>query len=46
MKAHSSRTLLGSLILGGALLAGLPSDGRAQMTLAQLPQFEGQKKFS
>jgi len=36
MKAHSSRTLLGSLILGGALLAGLPSDGRAQMTLGSL----------
>src|SRR5262249_5298502 len=36
MKAHRSRTLLGSLILGGALLAALPSIARAQMTLGSL----------
>src|SRR6516165_1722419 len=36
MKAHSSRTLLGSLILGGALLPALPSIARAQMTLGSL----------
>src|SRR5215472_2248605 len=36
MKAHSSRTLLGSLILGGALLAALPSIARAQMSLGSL----------